>query len=57
MDDKVIDVVKINTKKNPTNMMTKTIPMEKFGASPKVKWREGSWERDMLSDKRGEKAR
>ena len=33
MDDKVIDLVKISTKKNPTDMMTKTIPVEKFRAS------------------------
>jgi len=33
MDDKVIDLVKINTEKNPADMMTKTIPMEKFRAS------------------------
>jgi len=28
----MIDSVKINTKKNPTDMMTKTIPVEKFRA-------------------------
>ena len=33
MDDKVIDLVKINTKKNPAIMMTKTIPVEKFRTS------------------------
>jgi len=33
MDDKVIDLVKINTKKNPADIMTKTIPVEKFRAS------------------------
>ena len=33
MDDKVIDLVKISTKKNPANMITKTIPMVKFRAS------------------------
>jgi len=33
VDDKVIDLIKINTKKNPVDMMTKTIPMEKFRAS------------------------
>ena len=33
VDDKVIDLVKINTKKNPADMMTKTIPVEKFRAS------------------------
>jgi len=27
MDDKVIDLVKVNTKKNPADMMTKTIPV------------------------------
>ena len=27
VDDNVIDLVKINTKKNPTDMMTKTIPV------------------------------
>ena len=30
---KVIDLIKISIKKNPTNMMTKTIMMEKFKAS------------------------
>jgi len=33
MDDKLIDLVKINTKKNPTDMMTKTIPKPEFKAS------------------------
>jgi len=33
VDDKVIDLVKISTKKNPADMMTKTIPVEKFRAS------------------------
>ena len=33
MDDKMIDLVKISTKKNPTDMMTKIIPVEKFRAS------------------------
>jgi len=33
VNDKVIDLVKISTKKNPANMMTKTIQMEKFRAS------------------------
>ena len=33
MDNKVIDLVKISTKKNLTDMMTKTIPVEKFRAS------------------------
>jgi len=33
MDDKVIDLVKISTKKNPADMMTKTISVEKFRAS------------------------
>ena len=32
VDDKVIDLVKIGMKKNPTDMMTKTIPVEKFRA-------------------------
>jgi len=32
VDDKVIDLVKISTKKNPAEMMTKTIPVEKFRA-------------------------
>jgi len=32
VDDKTIDMVKINTKKNPAIMMTKTIPVEKFRA-------------------------
>ena len=31
--EKVIDLVKISTKKNPIDMMTKTILMEKFRAS------------------------
>jgi len=31
--EKVIDLVKISTKKNPTDMMTKTILVEKFRAS------------------------
>ena len=30
--EKVIDLVKISTKKNPTDMMTKIIPVEKFRA-------------------------
>jgi len=33
VDDKVIDLVKISTKKNPADMMTKTILVEKFRAS------------------------
>jgi len=33
MDDKVIDLIKISTKKNPADMMMKTIPVEKFRAS------------------------
>jgi len=33
VDNKVIDLVKISTKKNPADMMTKTIPMEKFRTS------------------------
>jgi len=33
MDDKMIDLIKISTKKNPSDMMTKTIQMEKFRAS------------------------
>jgi len=33
LDDKVIDLVKISTKKNLDDMMTKTMPMEKFRAS------------------------
>jgi len=33
MDDKVIDLVKISTKKNPVDMMTKIIPVEKLRAS------------------------
>jgi len=32
VDDKVIDLVKINMKKNPADMMTKTIPVEKLRA-------------------------
>ena len=31
--NKVIDLVKISIKKNPTDMMTKTIPVEKFRVS------------------------
>ena len=30
INDKVIDLVKINTNMNPTDLMTKTISMEKF---------------------------
>jgi len=33
VDDKVIDLIKISTKKNPTDMMTKIIPVEKFKTS------------------------
>jgi len=33
VDDKVIDFIKISKKKNPADMMTKTIPAEKFRAS------------------------
>jgi len=33
VDDKVIDLVKISTKKNPADMMTRTILVEKFRAS------------------------
>jgi len=33
MYDKVIDLVKISTKMNPVDMMTKTIPIEKLRAS------------------------
>ena len=33
VDDKVIDLIKISTKKNPADMMTKTIPVKKFRAS------------------------
>jgi len=32
IDNNVIDLVKISTKKNPADMMTKTIPVEKFRA-------------------------
>jgi len=32
VDAKVIDLVKICTKKNPKDMMTKTIPVKKFRA-------------------------
>ena len=32
VDDKVIDLVKISPKKNPADMMTKIIPLEKFRA-------------------------
>jgi len=31
--EKVIDLIKISTMKYPTDMMTKTIPVEKFRAS------------------------
>jgi len=33
VDNKVVDLVKISTKKNPVDMMTKTIPVKKFRAS------------------------
>jgi len=33
VDDKVIDLIKISTKKNSVDMMRKTIPVEKFRAS------------------------
>ena len=33
MDDKVIDLVKISTKKNPADIITKIILVEKFRAS------------------------
>jgi len=33
VDNKVIDLIRISMKKNPANMMTKTIPVEKFRAS------------------------
>ena len=33
VDNKMIDLVKLSTKKNPTDMMTKTIPVKKFRAS------------------------
>ena len=33
VDDKVIDLVKISTKKNPADMMTRTILVDKFRAS------------------------
>ena len=33
VNDKVINLVKINTKKNPAYMMTKTISLEKFRVS------------------------
>ena len=33
VDDKVIDLVKISTKNNPADVMTKIIPVEKFRAS------------------------
>ena len=36
VDDKVIDLVTFNKKKNPADMMTKTIPVEKFRASLNV---------------------
>jgi len=33
VNHQVIDLVKINTKKNPADMMMKTIPVEKFRSS------------------------
>ena len=33
VNDKVIDLVKISAKRNPADMMTNTIPIEKFRAS------------------------
>jgi len=33
MDDKLIDLMKIRTKKNPADLMTKIISVEKFKAS------------------------
>ena len=33
VDDKVIDVIKISTIKNPADLMTKTTSLEKFRAS------------------------
>ena len=33
VDNKVIDLVKTSMNKNPADMMTKTIPVEKFRAS------------------------
>jgi len=33
VDDKVIDLIKISKKKNPADIITKTIPVEKFRAS------------------------
>ena len=33
MDDKMIDLIKISTKKNQADMMTKTILVEKFRVS------------------------
>ena len=50
VDDKMIDLVKISTKKNPADMMTKIIPVERFRASLNFikvlqgKWRMRSWE-------------
>ena len=32
IEDKMIDLVKISTKKNPANMKTKTVLVEKFRA-------------------------
>ena len=32
VDDKAINLIKISKKKNPADMMTKTIPVEKFRA-------------------------
>jgi len=33
VDDKVIDLIKISTKKNPADMIIKTIPLGRFRAS------------------------
>jgi len=33
MNDKVVDLIKISMKKNPEDMITKTVPVEKFRAS------------------------
>ena len=43
VNHQVIDLVKISTKKNLADMMTKTIPMdsELHQGYPKVKWRTG----------------
>ena len=63
MDDKLIDLVKISTKKNPAYMMMKTISMEKFRASltssrfSKSKVTNGLLGGSHVKSQKGEKAR